>query len=56
VYLLFLILFEIVYNRKRFDGCCQIAQAEHKNMTVKIDFIDDNNAIMDAGPAHRLIP
>jgi len=34
---------------------CQIEQAEHMNMTVKIDCIDDD-AIMDAGPAHNLIP
>ena len=35
---------------------CQIVQAEHMNMTVRIDCIVDNDAIMDAGPAHRLIP
>ena len=35
---------------------CQDLQAEHMNMRFLIDCIDDDDAIMDVGPAHRLIP
>jgi hypothetical protein len=36
-------------------GVVKIRQAEHMDMTVRIDCID-YSAIIDAGPAHRLIP